>query len=139
MRQGASVRPTDGTEGFTLVESVVALMVVSATLLVLGPVLFHVANQRTKDEGVIERDALLRSEANRLSSLAFKSLDAQIGCTTDSDADLPHTRCVGVTSVSFSERTVKIIVAPTSARVPRDSVVLTRTSARGNPFNTALP
>jgi prepilin-type N-terminal cleavage/methylation domain-containing protein len=124
------------SRGFSLIESVVALIVVGATLVVLAPVLFHVANQRVEDEGVTEREAALRSEANRLSLLTFTSLDAQAGCTNVS-GDLPHSRCVTITTVSAYERTVKVKITPTNTLVPKDSVVFTRTNVRSNPFNTA--
>jgi prepilin-type N-terminal cleavage/methylation domain-containing protein len=129
--------------GFTLIESIVALVVVSAVLLILAPVLFHVANQRVEDEGVIEREALLRGEASRLSILPFANLDAEAGCTTvsvvNAARDLAHTRCIGVTAVSSGERTVTVKITPANTRVAKDSVVFTRTKAKSNPFNTASP
>ena len=127
--------------GFTLIESLVAIMVVSAVLSVLGPVLFHVANQRARDEGTIERDAILRSESNRLSTLAFSALDAEAGCASVTNREkFPYSRCISVTAVSSSERTVSVAVDPVNPLVPADSVVITRVRmSSSNPFNTSAP
>jgi prepilin-type N-terminal cleavage/methylation domain-containing protein len=129
--------------GFTLIECIVALVVVSSVLLLLAPVLFHVANQRVEDAGVIEREALLRSEASRLSILPFRMLDAQAGCTTVSVVnvarDFGHTRCVSVTAVSSKERSITVKITPTNTVVAKDSVVFSRTKAGSNPFNTSQP
>jgi prepilin-type N-terminal cleavage/methylation domain-containing protein len=127
--------------GFTLIESLVAIMVISAVLAVLGPVLFHVANQRARDEGTIERDAILRSESNRLSTLAFSALDAEAGCASVTSREkFPYSRCITVTAVSSRERTVRVAVDPANPMVPADSVVFTRVRmSSGNPFNTTSP
>jgi type II secretory pathway pseudopilin PulG len=126
--------------GFTLIEGLVAIMVIAAVLTVLGPVMFHVANQRVRDAGTVERDAILRSESNRMSSLAFTDLDAEAGCASiTARARFPYSRCITVTAVSSRERTVSIAVDPVNDLVPADSVVITRTRTSSNPFNTSQP
>ena len=127
--------------GFTLIESLVAIMVIGAVLSVLGPILFHVANQRTRDEGTIERDAILRSESSRLTTLAFSALDAEAGCASLTAREtFSYSRCITVTAVSSRERTVRVSIDPVNPMVPADSVVITRVRmSSGNPFNTTSP
>jgi hypothetical protein len=118
------------------VESIVALVLVSAVLLMLAPVLMHAAGQKVTQEGLLERDAILRGESNRIANLPFQALDAQEGCKTFQSGKLPHSRCIDVAEVSSQEREVVIKVDPTTPLVPTDSVVMSRTNSRRNPFNT---
>ena len=133
------IRAASGSGGFTLIESLMAMVLVAVTLLILGPVLFNAASQRVRDEGIVEREAVLRSEVNRLATLRFSSLDEQAGCSTVPGPDFPHTRCVTVAAVSSRERTITVRVTPVSPLIPIDSLTIARTSSRGNPFNTAQP
>jgi type II secretory pathway pseudopilin PulG len=124
--------------GFSLVESLVALMLVSTVMLLLAPAIFHVANERVTVEAAAEREAALEGESDRLSSLPFTDLDGQAGCTELSDP-FPHTRCIVITEVNNQKRDVKVRIVPTNSAVARDSVMMTRTDRKSNPFNTAQP
>jgi hypothetical protein len=125
--------------GFTVVESLMALIMVSAVLMLMAPALFHVANERVTVDAATRREALLRGESNRIASLPFANLDAQAGCASVSTPHLPHQRCITVTTLSVQERTLVVKITPTNTLVPRDSVVITRTDRKANPFNTNQP
>jgi prepilin-type N-terminal cleavage/methylation domain-containing protein len=125
--------------GFTLIESLIAMILISAILALLAPSLFHVANERVSVDAALLRQSVLRGEFNRLASLTFADLDGEAGCTTVSDTDLPHTRCITVTTLSERERSLKVQVTPSSSFIPSDSVVMMRTDREANPFNTAEP
>lgn len=125
--------------GFTLIESLVAMVLVSAILLLLAPSLFHVANERVTVDAAVLREAALRGEFNRLASFSFDDLLGQAGCTTVSDSDLPHTRCVSVTELSDQEREITIAITPSSSWIPADTLVMTRTDLETNPFHTTQP
>lgn len=128
-----------GSGGFTLVESLLALIMVSVVLMLMAPAIFHVANERVTVDAAGRREALLRGQFNRMASLPFANLDAQAGCTNVATPLLPHQRCITVTSLSTVERRIQIKITPTSTLVPKDSVQLTRTDRRANPFNTLEP
>jgi prepilin-type N-terminal cleavage/methylation domain-containing protein len=125
--------------GFTLIESLVALVLVSAVLMLLAPPLFHVANERIRIEGESRREAVLRGESNRLASLPFEELDDQAGCTTVTGSQFSHERCITVSQLSPREREIKIKVMPSNSLVVVDSVVMTRTDRAPNPVNTGQP
>jgi type II secretory pathway pseudopilin PulG len=124
--------------GFSLVESLVALVLVGTVMLLLAPALFHVANERVTVEAATEREAALEGESDRLSSFPFAELDSEAGCALLTDP-FPHTKCIVITPVNNQERQVKIRIVPLNSAVARDSVVMTRTNRRGNPFNTKQP
>jgi prepilin-type N-terminal cleavage/methylation domain-containing protein len=134
-----SARVETPRAGFSIVECLIAMMLISAILLMLAPSLFHFANERVSVDAALLRDSFLRGQFNRLASLSFDNLDAQAGCITVSDAELPHTRCVSVAVVSDQERVVTINITPTHAFIPPDTLVMTRTELETNPFDTGQP
>lgn len=134
-----SARVPTSRGGFSIVECLVAMMLISAILLLLAPSLFHFANERVSVDAAQLRESFLRGQFNRLASLSFENLDAESGCTTVSDPELPHTRCVTVAVVSDQERLVTINITPTYSFIPPDTLVMTRTDLETNPFNTAQP
>jgi prepilin-type N-terminal cleavage/methylation domain-containing protein len=134
-----SIRRAGDKGGFTLIESLVAMVLISAVLMLLAPSLFHFANERVTVDGAVLREAALRGEFNRLASFPFDDLLDEVGCTTISDSELPHTRCVSVTELSEQEREITIDITPSSSWIPADTLVMTRTDLETNPFNTAQP
>jgi prepilin-type N-terminal cleavage/methylation domain-containing protein len=125
--------------GFTLIESILAMILISAILSLLAPSLFHVANERVTVDAAILREATLRGEFNRLASFPFDDLAGEAGCTTVTGTELPHTLCVSVADLSVTEREITIEITPSSSWIPGDTVMLTRTDRDDNPFNTAEP
>lgn len=128
-----------GSQGFTVVESLMAVMLVGAVLALMAPALFHAANERVTIDAATRREALLRGQVNRISSLPFANLDALAGCATVATPLLPHQRCITVTAISTQERQLVVKITPTNTLVPRDSVVITRTDRKANPFNLNQP
>jgi type II secretory pathway pseudopilin PulG len=124
--------------GFSLIEGLVGLVMVGVVVLLLAPALLQVANDRVLVEAATDRETVLQGEADRLSSLPFVDLDAEAGCALFSDP-FAHTKCIVITQVSIQERELKVRVVPANTAVARDSIVLTRTNRRANPFNTAQP
>jgi prepilin-type N-terminal cleavage/methylation domain-containing protein len=129
--------PRNRLGGFSLIECVVALILVGALLALLGPLLLFSASERATAEGAMVRDALLRGEASRLASLPFAQLDAEVGCQTRATpVRLPHTKCVAVAAISSFERRVVVRLTPTAGLVRADSVSFSRAIVTRNPFDT---
>lgn len=127
-------------EGFSLVECLVAMVLVSVILMALAPVMFNAATRQVVDSGTVERDAILSGEAGRLTSLPFDALAAQEGCKTlPPQARYAHERCIAIGAPSNDVRRVVVTVTPDTPVVPADSVVVVRTRLKGNPFNAGQP
>lgn len=134
MSPGTSAR----SAGFTLVEALVAMVLISVTLLALAPVMFTAATRQVAESGTVERNTILQSEADRLSSLPIQALAAQSGCKTlPPQARFSHGLCIGVQPMGGGQTRVTVTVTSENPLVGPDSIVMTRRAGgQGSPFNT---
>ena len=134
-RPAVARRTVASRAGFSLVEIVVAMLLLSVTLLALAALMTQVAQQGRATEATSQRNAALMQQVNYFTALSFSAIDPALeGCTIVGDAPLPHERCVEIT-VEPSVRTVKIRVTPTNAAYRPDSAMFERTAPPVNPFN----
>lgn len=133
-----SVPGAGGRAGFSLIEALVAMVLVSIVVLALAPVMFTAASRQVVDAGSSERDAILMGEASRLSTLPVPALAAQAGCRTlPQQARFSHGLCITVQPMGGGQVRIAVAVTPDSPVVPADSVVMyRRAGGQGNPFNT---
>lgn len=90
---------------------------------------------RVKDVKVgATRSAMLQEYIVRLASVPFDSLPGRVGCTTTTTGDLPNQRCILVTDVSTTKRTVTFIFRPTRTSIKPDTITMTRTKSSSNPL-----
>jgi len=127
--------------GFTLLEVLVALTLLSIILMGLARVTFQMAASGRTNETVAKRTATLIEEANKFNSMPFDSLGTVNATTTDlTFGDFKFQRRLTITSVTSTYRTVKIVVTPYIAGVltpsKKDSVFISRTKPAGSPLCT---
>lgn len=121
--------------GFTLIEIVVAMTILSLALVSLGALTFNVARMSIGSSNASYRLGVVTEQMGRLVVLQVDSLAAEAGCTTETAQPFPHTRCITVTTVSPRVRQVTLIVTPTNATVRPDTVIFDRTKpVEANPF-----
>ena len=109
---------TKQRRGLTLPEVVMAVVLLallasSHSLLTLR----FTQRQKAVTLGVY-RSAALQTVVNRWVSLPFDSLAAKAGCTTVNDTPLAYTKCITVTTVSATRKTVRIILTPSTLLKP---------------------
>ena len=122
-------------EGFSLVEIVVAMMLLSITLLALAGLMTQVAAQGRATEVTAQRNAALVQSVNYYTALSYSALDpALAGCTAIDNGMMPYERCVDITQAGAT-RTVKIKITPRNGAFRPDSAVFERTALPVNPFN----
>ena len=125
--------------GFTLVEVLVTITLISTGILVLGGMLLRSARAAEAASAVSYQTAAMASEVARLDALPFTALAAGTTCDTLAVAQLPRIRCsiVAVVSPKLTRVTVRI-TAIGNPLVPADSVIFER-SISGDvvpPLNT---
>jgi prepilin-type N-terminal cleavage/methylation domain-containing protein len=125
-----------GRPGFSLVEVVMSLVLLSIVLVALVGLTFQTAQRSVLLADSSARQALLLQEVNRMTVVPFTSLQSQVGC--DSLATGPHRvhRCVAVATVNATSRRVTIVMR--SPRQPNrpDSVSFIRAvPPAANPLN----
>jgi prepilin-type N-terminal cleavage/methylation domain-containing protein len=126
------------TKGFTLVEVLVSMTVLSLGMVALGALLVHSARQATAASSVVYQTAALSEEVGRMGAMPFALLVAGNTCVTLTAHPLPHTRCTTITDVTAKRKTVKITVTPTgNPLLSADSTMFERSvSNTGTPLNT---
>lgn len=126
------------TKGFTLVEVLVSITVLSLGMVALGSLLVRSARQATAASSVVYQTAALSEEVGRMGAMPFELLVAGTTCTTVTAHPLPHTRCTTITDVTAKRKTVKITVTPTgNPLLGADSTMFERSvSKTGTPLNT---
>jgi prepilin-type N-terminal cleavage/methylation domain-containing protein len=122
-----NIRIASQNRGFTLVEVLVSMTVLSLGLALLGTLLVRSTRQATAASSVVYENAALTEAVTRLGALPFASLAAGNVCTTVTAHPLPHQLCTTITSVNPKRKTVKVKVTPTGNPLLRaDSTMFER-------------
>jgi prepilin-type N-terminal cleavage/methylation domain-containing protein len=124
--------------GFTLVEVLVSMTLLSVASLSLGTLLFKAARQANATSTASYQTATLAGAAGRFDALPFDSLAVGTTCVTISTAPFPNTQCTTVNNVSSKVKTVTIVVTPSGNLLMHpDTTIITRTkSVNSNPLKT---
>ena len=130
--------PLRKSKGFTLVEVLISMTVLSLGVVALGTLLVRSAKQATAASSVVYQTAALSEEVGRLGAMPFALLAAGTTCVTVTTPPLPHTRCSTITDVNAKRKTIKVKVTPTgNALLTADSTMFERSvSNTGTPLNT---
>ena len=100
--------PTTG--GFTLVEVMVSMTLLSVASMALGSMLFRAARQATATSAAAHQTAELSGEVSRMDALPFDQLTPGTTCVTI--ATPPATKCTTINSVSAKVKQVTVVVTP---------------------------
>jgi prepilin-type N-terminal cleavage/methylation domain-containing protein len=136
-----AIRSKGKRKGFSLVEVLVALTMLSIILMSLARVTFQMAASSRTNDIVAKRNAALIEEANKYSAMPFATL-ATSAAATRTYGDFVFQRTVTVTPREGypTQSTVKIVIVPYVAGVltpaKKDSVFLYRTNPPGSPLCT---
>jgi prepilin-type N-terminal cleavage/methylation domain-containing protein len=132
------VRHPQRVRGFTLIEVLVSLTIVSVGVLALGNLLVRSIRTAEAASKVSLQTAVMATEAARLDAVPFGLLAAGTTCQTVTALPFPHTLCTTITNISAKLRHVKIVVTPNGQPpMPADSVMFERSiSGNGTPLNT---
>jgi prepilin-type N-terminal cleavage/methylation domain-containing protein len=123
--------------GVSLVEVLVAIVLMGTVLTSLAGLTFTAARQSVRVAGSTYRQAVIQQEANRVAALPFASLTGLSGCRTVSSGTFPHTVCITVTTVSAVRRQVQVVVTPSQPGVRPDTLRFERTNPpTSNPLST---
>lgn len=113
--------------GFSLIEIVVTIVLLSVVLLALAPVLLQAVSRQRTDAIQLEQNGVLLSEANRLLAIPFGQLDVQTDITIDEPYAFEYEVEIDVTGSPGPQRHVKVKVTPSGGTVGPDSIQFSRT------------
>lgn len=122
--------------GFSLVEILVSLSLISIALVGLVPLSARVIRASATATLLTQRSAALSGEVERVAATPFDSLHAGRVCTTTELPGFGYARCLNVQISSPGSLRVTVSVAPQDTRVGADSAQLDRTrETPGNPLS----
>lgn len=124
--------------GFTMMEILLSLVILSLGAVVLGQLMFRASRASRVRSTATYRTAALTQEVERLGVIPFDSLIVGSSCTTVSAGPFPHSLCTAVSGISTVSRQATVIVTPTGGNtLPPDTAVLLRTDPiRAEPLST---
>jgi prepilin-type N-terminal cleavage/methylation domain-containing protein len=118
--------------GFSVIEVMVAIILLAIVLLGLAPVTLSMARQTRLATTVTQRTAALAGEVDRLTAVDYTALPANgTACTDFSAAAFPHTKCITVADVNSKTKRVTVIVTPVNG-AGADTTVFERSKGGGN-------
>lgn len=132
-----SRRDRRGERGFSLVEVLLALGILSGVLIALGGLMFQLARHARQSGAVGYRSAAVTSAASWAEGVPWDSISGIIGCTTDSVGPMAYTQCTSVQNPSPRTRRIIIVINPTGRiTTAPDTIVVERSRPRSlSPFN----
>ncbi|MEX2282863.1 MAG: prepilin-type N-terminal cleavage/methylation domain-containing protein [Gemmatimonadota bacterium] len=122
-------------DGFTLVEVVVAMMILSVVMVSLAGLTFQTAQRAISSQGIDQRQAVMMQQANMLAAVPYDSLGNYTGCTTVT-TPFAYTRCVTMTTPVTDVRRMTVIVTPTmNNKWAPDTMQVEKSKKPVNPLN----
>jgi prepilin-type N-terminal cleavage/methylation domain-containing protein len=122
--------------GFTLIEVLVSIMILSVGSLALGTLLIRGARIATAASAVSYQTAALSGEVGRLGALPFNQLAPGTTCVDVTTGPFLHTRCAAIVDVSAKVKRVTVTVTPTP---PTNLQPLSSSFERGISGNAVNP
>ena len=135
LEQGNSSRRSGG---FTLIEILVTITLISVGIMLLGTMLMQSSRTAESTAAMTYQTAEMATTINRLDALPFDQLAAGTTCDTVAVSQLPRIRCATIATITTKVKRVTVTVTPTGSHAPpAQSVTFDRTvSGFGNPLNT---
>ena len=127
---------THSRKGFSLIEVMVAMTVLSIVMMSLAKIGVSIAVKGRTNDIVAKRNAALQLEANKLGTVPFANLGTWSTTTRAFTlGGFTYTRRTTISSMNMYRYAVKVVVVPTLDPSKKDSVMFDRTKP---PANTVL-
>jgi prepilin-type N-terminal cleavage/methylation domain-containing protein len=129
--------PRQKTGGFTLVEVMVSMTLLSMASLALGTLLFRAVRQANATSTASYQTAMVSGEVSRLDATPFELLVVGSTCVAITDP-FPGTRCSTINNVSAKVKQVTVVVTPSGNPLlhPITSSFTRTISGNGNPLKS---
>jgi prepilin-type N-terminal cleavage/methylation domain-containing protein len=130
--------PPQQTAGFTLVEILVSMTILSVASLGLGTLLFRAARQAEATSSASYNSAAITQQVSQLQVLPFDALIAGTTCETVADPAFPYESCVTIVNVNSKIKEVTVVITPSGNGMlqPVTSSFRRTISGNGKPLKT---
>ena len=119
---------TRSRTGFTLIEIMISMVLLSFVLMSFAQAATVVAERGRDNDLVAKRTAALQGEANKFATIPFSSLASWSTSTqTFTKGNFTYKRKLSITAQSATRDSIKITIVPTSDTTKTDYVIVFRT------------
>jgi prepilin-type N-terminal cleavage/methylation domain-containing protein len=127
------------TGGFSLVEVLVSMTILSVASLAMGTLLIRATRAAGATSSAAHQTAAMSGAVARLDVLPFDALVAGTTCVTLTAVEFPHTECTTILNVSAKIKQVTVVVTPTGNVLmqPVTTTFRRTISGNGNPLKTS--
>ena len=127
------------TGGFTLVEILVSMTLLSLASLGMGTLLFKSARQAGATSSAAHQTAAVQGALSSYDVIPFDQLIAGTTCVTVTDPAFPHQRCVTIVNLNSKATNVTVTITPSGNGVlqPISTTIKRTISGNGNPLKTS--
>ena len=130
-RAAAATIVTSERRGFSVVEVIVAMVLLAIAISSLAALTYSVSQSAMIATGNAYRNGVLMQEVNRLEMSPYDSVPTGTSTQTVSGPPYPHTTVITVAEPSFNVvKTVQVVITPTQARFKPDTANFIRTNAQ---------
>jgi prepilin-type N-terminal cleavage/methylation domain-containing protein len=130
-RAVAATTVTNERKGFSVVEVLVAMVLLAIAVSSLAALTYSVSQNGMIATGNAYRNGVLMQEVNRLEGIPYDSVRTGTTTTTVTGATYPHTTVITVTEPALNViKNITVIITPTQARLRADTATFIRTKAR---------
>lgn len=121
-----------GTRGFTLIEAMIAVVIVAIISLMLTPVVVFEARRERLATAATYRWALTAESINRVNSIPAALLNPSTVCDTAAALPIVFERCITTVNTTSRLQTVSVVVLPLDhSWIPGDTTVIERANNVG--------
>ena len=127
---------TVNRNGFSLIEVMIALTIMSVVLIALGGLMFQVAQQSRSSAATTYRTAAAQKVAAHIQTLPWASIDGASGCTADSSGLMAYNRCISVITANAKTKQITVVISPTGlfTALPETLLVVRSKTRPVSPF-----
>jgi prepilin-type N-terminal cleavage/methylation domain-containing protein len=122
---------TADSRGLTLIEVLVAMVIMSVVLVALGGLMFDVARQTRLSAATTYRSAAAQRASAWVEGMPWDSLSPSAGCASGVSGQLTYDRCLTVVDSTPRMKIITVVVTPTGTLTATpDTFVVIRNRAR---------
>ena len=127
----ATTATNDRTKGFSVVEVIVAMVLLAIAVSSLAALTYSVSQNGMIATGNAYRNGVLMQEVNRLEAIPYDSVKTGTSTQSVTGPPYPHTTVITVAEPNVNlVKTVRIVITPTQPRFKPDTANFIRTKAR---------
>ncbi len=132
------VRESQPTGGFTLVEILVSMTILSVASLAMGSLLFRATRAAGATSAVAHQTAAMGGVVARYGVLPFDALVAGTNCVAVTTVEFPHSECTTINNISSKVKLVTVVITPSGNYLMQPVTTSFRRtiSGNGNPLKT---